>query len=98
MTLILSGRGIHRETVLTLLAFIGYGLIGFTDDYLIAENYMAMGNFSGYPSMTVPMGFEDGCPVGVNLTCRAWEESQMFSIGKAIEDITGYKDLHAEVK
>ncbi|MEE3487500.1 MAG: amidase family protein [Bulleidia sp.] len=69
-----------------------------SDDYLVAENYMAMGNFSGYPSMTVPMGFEEGCPIGVNLTCRAWEESQMFSIGKAIEEITGYKDLHAEVK
>ena len=69
-----------------------------SDDYLIAENYMAMGNFSGYPSMTVPMGFYDGCPLGMNITCRAWEEKTMFNIGKAMEEITGYKDLHAEVK
>ncbi len=69
-----------------------------SDDYLIAENYMAMGNFSGYPSMTVPMGFYDGCPLGMNITCRAWEEETMFNIGKAMEEITGYKDLHAEVK
>ena len=69
-----------------------------SDDYLIAENYMAIANFSGYPSMTVPMGFLDGCPLGVNLTCRAFEEETMFDIGKAIEEITGYKDLHAEVK
>ena len=65
---------------------------------LAAENYMAIANFSGYPSMTVPMGFEKGCPLGVNLTCRAFEEQMMFNIGKAIEEITGYKDLKAEVK
>jgi aspartyl-tRNA(Asn)/glutamyl-tRNA(Gln) amidotransferase subunit A len=69
-----------------------------SDDYLIAENYMAMANFSGYPSMTVPMGFREGCPLGLNITCRAWEEETMFNIGKAMEEITGYKDLHAEVK
>ena len=50
---------------------------------------MAMANFSGDPSMTVPMGFEEGCPIGVNLTCPAWHESTMFTIAKAIEDITG---------
>ena len=67
-------------------------------DYLVAENYMAMANFSGDPSMTVPMGFEEGCPIGVNLTCPAWHESTMFTIAKAIEDITGYRDLQTEVK
>lgn len=69
-----------------------------SDTNLVSENFMIMGNFSGYPSMTVPMGFEEGCPLGVNLTCRAFEEQTMFNIGKAIEEITGYKDLHAEVK
>lgn len=69
-----------------------------SDKDMVAENYMAIANFSGYPSMTVPMGFENGCPLGVNLTCRAWDEETMFDIGKAIEDITGYKDLHTEVK
>ena len=69
-----------------------------SDANLVSENYMAMANFSGYPSMTVPMGFEEGCPLGVNLTCRAFEEEMMFDIGLAIEEITGYKDLHVEVK
>lgn len=69
-----------------------------SDTNLVSENFMIMGNFSGYPSMTVPMGFEDGCPLGVNLTCRAFEEQMMFDIGSAIEEITGYKDLHAEVE
>ena len=69
-----------------------------SDENLIAENYMAMANFSGYPSMTVPMGFEEGCPIGINITCRAFEEAAMFDVAKAVEEITGYKDLMAEVK
>lgn len=68
------------------------------EESMVAENYMAMGNFSGYPSMTQPMGFVDGCPVGVNITCRAFEETEMFDIAKAIEEETGLKDLVAEVK
>ena len=48
--------------------------------------------------MTVPMGFTEGCPIGVNITTKAWCESEMFNIGLAIEEITGYKDLKAEVK
>ncbi|MBR2067589.1 MAG: aspartyl/glutamyl-tRNA amidotransferase subunit A [Solobacterium sp.] len=69
-----------------------------SDEYLITENYMALANFSGYPSMTVPMGFIDGCPIGINITCGAFEEVKMFNIAEGIEEITGYKDLKAEVK
>lgn len=68
------------------------------EDSVVAENYLAMGNFSGYPSLTQPMGFVDGCPVGVNITCKAFEETEMFGIAKAIEEETGLKDLVAEVK
>lgn len=69
-----------------------------SDEVLIVENHMVIGNFSGYPSMTVPMGFEDGMPIGVNLTCKAFDEVTMFNIGLAIEETTGLKDIKAEVK
>jgi aspartyl-tRNA(Asn)/glutamyl-tRNA(Gln) amidotransferase subunit A len=70
-----------------------------TDEYLIAENYMSIANFSGYPSMSLPMGFKDGLPLGINITCNAWDEMGMFNLAKAIEEITGYKDLSSkEVK
>lgn len=68
------------------------------EESVVAENYMAMGNFAGYPSLTQPMGFVDGCPVGVNITCRAFDEVGMFDIASAIEEETGLKDLVAEVK
>ncbi len=68
------------------------------DDYLIAGNHMVIGNFTGYPSMTLPMSFENGCPIGVNITTRAFDEVNMFNIGLAIEESTGLKNLVAKVK
>ena len=69
-----------------------------SDEYLIVENHMVIGNFTGYPSMTLPMGMIDGCPIGVNLTCMAFEESKMFNLGLAIEEITGLKDMKVSVE
>ena len=58
-----------------------------SDEYLVAENHMALGNFTGYPSITVPMGMTKGMPVGVNLTGRAFEEGELLNIAQAIEDL-----------
>ena len=58
-----------------------------SDAYLVAENHMALGNFTGYPSITVPMGMIKGMPVGVNLTGRAFEEGELLNIAQAIEDL-----------
>lgn len=69
-----------------------------SDEYLIVENHMVIGNFTGYPSMTLPMGMIDGCPIGVNLTCMAFEESKIFNLGLAIEEITGLKDMKVSVE
>ena len=63
-----------------------------SDAYLIAENHMALGNFTGYPSITVPMGMTGGMPVGINLTGRAFKEGELLNIAQAIEDGTGLCD------
>ncbi|MBP3399038.1 MAG: Asp-tRNA(Asn)/Glu-tRNA(Gln) amidotransferase subunit GatA, partial [Erysipelotrichaceae bacterium] len=63
-----------------------------SDKYLVADNHMILGNFTGYPSITVPMGLSDGMPVGINLTGRAFEESELLNIAQAVEDITGLCD------
>ena len=68
-----------------------------SNEYLIAENYMCIGNFSGYPSMTVPYATVEGLPVGLNITCRAFDEVGMFNLAQAIEDITGLSDVVKEV-
>ena len=69
-----------------------------SDECLIAENYLVLGNFSGYPSITVPMCMVDGLPVGVNLTSKPFTESELFNIAFGVENITGYYDCKAEVE
>ena len=68
-----------------------------SDTYLIAENHMILGNFSGYPSISVPCGFVEGMPVGVNLMAKPFAEQTLFDIALAIEDESGLRGQVAEV-
>lgn len=66
------------------------------DEYLVADNHMVIGNFAGLPSTTLPMGFVDGLPVGVNVTSNPFKEQDMFNICLAIEEATGLADTTKE--
>lgn len=69
-----------------------------SDEYLIAENHMVINNFTGYPSMTLPLGMTDEkMPIGINISTKPFTEQLMFDIAKGIEDITGLADTHKEV-
>lgn len=63
-----------------------------------AEEHMQLANFSGYPSITLPLSLKDGLPFGVNLTCAPFEEQEMFDIAKGIEECTGMANQTKEVK
>ena len=63
-----------------------------SDTYLVAENFMLLGNFSGYPSCTLPSGFVEGCPIGINVTAKAFDEQTLFNVCKAIEEVTGLEN------
>lgn len=67
-----------------------------SDEYLIAENHMVIGNFAGLPSITLPMSLVNGLPVGVSVSANPFKEVTMFNIAKAIEDGTGLKDMIKE--
>lgn len=64
-----------------------------SDEYLIADNHLALGNFAGLPSITLPLGFEDGMPLGINLMGRAFEEVELYRASAAFERITGLANL-----
>lgn len=68
-----------------------------SNEYLIAENYMALANFSGYPSLTLPFTEVDGLPVGVNLTAMAHADAMLLDIAYGMESLTGLKDKIQEV-
>lgn len=58
-----------------------------SDAYLIADNYMGFANFGGYPSLTIPLGFKEGLPFGLNLTAPTFADQELLSFGKALHDV-----------
>ncbi len=43
---------------------------------------------SGYPHLTVPMGYVDGLPVGISFIGEAWSEAKLLGVGYAFEQRT----------
>lgn len=66
-----------------------------SNNYLIADNILVLGNFAGLPSITLPMGLKDNMPFGINVMGRAFKENEVFNIAKAIEDKTNLYNLSA---
>jgi amidase len=46
---------------------------------------------SGYPAITVPMGFVDELPVGVSFFSKAWSEPLLIEIAYAYEQSTKHR-------
>ena len=67
-----------------------------SNEYLIADNYMAFANMGGFPSITLPIGFEENMPFGANLTAKPFAESNLFAIANEIEKGTGLADIVAK--
>ncbi len=59
------------------------------DDYSIGSSSPAA--ISGYPNITVPMGFIDDLPVGVSFFGKAWTEPILLEIAYAYEQATKHR-------
>ena len=64
-----------------------------SSNYLIADNHLAIQNFAGLPSLTLPLCFENGMPIGINITTKVFEERKIFSICRDFEEIIGLKNV-----
>ena len=67
-----------------------------SERYLLLENHMAIGNFGGFPSITLPSGFVNEMPIAINLTGRQFEDDVVLNMAYKIEKVTGYKDQIAK--
>ncbi len=63
------------------------------NDYLIADNYLAYGNFGGFPSITIPLGFKDGLPFGANITSKPYDEKDVFNLALSLEKFTNLSEV-----
>ncbi len=65
----------------------------------ILEEHLQIGNFGGFPSITIPDGFVDNLPVGLNITGACFDDENVLNIAYALEKEMPYKNQIAkEVK
>ena len=67
-----------------------------SDDTVILEEHLQIGNFGGFPSITIPDGFVDGMPVGVNITGNCYDDENVLNIAYALEGAMEYKNQIAK--
>ena len=66
-----------------------------SDEYIILENHLALGNFAGTPSLSLPSGFSEGMPIAVNLMGRLFEEQTVFNVAYALEQALGFANQYS---
>ena len=61
-----------------------------SDKYLF-DNHLAIGNFGGFPSITIPCGFVSDMPIGLSITGGVKKDLDVLNIAYAIESTMNYK-------
>jgi aspartyl-tRNA(Asn)/glutamyl-tRNA(Gln) amidotransferase subunit A len=62
-----------------------------TKETRVLEEHLQIGNFGGFPSITIPNGFIDNMPVGVNITGNCYDDENVLNIAYALESKMNYK-------
>ena len=57
----------------------------------VLEEHLQIGNFGGFPSITIPNGFVDGLPVGVNITGNCYDDANVLNMAYALESSMDFK-------
>ena len=55
------------------------------------DEHLQVGNFGGFPSITIPNGFVSELPVGINITGNCYEDEKVLNIAYALESAMDYK-------
>ena len=63
------------------------------------DEQLQIGNFGGFPSITIPNGFINNLPVGINITGNCYDDINVLNIAYSLESNMNYKNQIAkEVK
>ena len=63
-----------------------------SSDTDVLEEHLQIGNYGGFPSITIPNGFIDNLPVGVNITGNCYDDENVLNIAYALESAMPYKN------
>ena len=83
-----------------MIAPVGTGVAKYLDndknmlseDTNVLEELLQIGNFGGYPSITIPDGFIDNLPVGLNITGKVKDDETVLSLAYHLEGLMEYKN------
>ena len=67
-----------------------------TKDTAPLEEHLQIGNFGGFPSITIPDGFVNNLPVGLNITGNCYDDANILNIAYALENAMEYKNQIAK--
>jgi len=60
------------------------------------DEHLQIGNFGGFPSITIPNGFINKLPVGVNITGNCYDDINVLTIANSLENVMEYKNQIAK--
>ena len=60
------------------------------------DEHLNIGNFGGFPSITIPDGFINNLPVALNITGNCYDDANVLNIAYAIEATMPYKNQIAK--
>ena len=71
----------------------------YDSETIALDEQLQIGNFGGFPSITIPNGFVNNLPVGMNITGNCYDDINVLNIAAALEDAMPYKgQIAKEVK
>ncbi|MBI4035313.1 Asp-tRNA(Asn)/Glu-tRNA(Gln) amidotransferase subunit GatA [Candidatus Daviesbacteria bacterium] len=65
-----------------------------TDDPLnmyLSDVYTIMANLAGIPGLSIPCGFSEGLPVGLQILGKQWDEETILKVGLSYEQATDWR-------
>lgn len=66
------------------------------NELTMLEEHLQIGNFGGFPSITIPNGFINNLPIGINLTGACYDDENVLNIAYALENMLIYKNQIAK--
>lgn len=57
----------------------------------VLEEHLQIGNFGGFPSITIPNGFIETLPVGINITGNCYDDENILNIAYTLESLMPYR-------
>lgn len=67
-----------------------------SDNYLLFAENLVIGNFGGFPSITIPSGTIEDMPVAVNITGPIKTDSTVINMAAALEEKIGFVPLNVK--